>query len=130
MPRNRRSISNTTEGEVTQMAATETEQLFEALTPDAWREAGGGGAAERGLYTRVLTGFAASNQRYAQIPMNRGVFNGKKASSVATALKNAKDSKNAPDGLDTIKVSSRGENAEKGITGMVFLENVAVAVED
>ena len=106
-----------------------TEQLFETLDADQWREAGGGGAAERGLYTRVLTSFAGSQERYGQIPMNRGVFNGKKASSVATALKNAKDSKNAPDGLDTIKISSRGENAEKGIVGMVFLENTAVPVE-
>lgn len=108
---------------------TSTEQLFETLDAEEWREAGGGGSAERGLYTRVLVTFGEQNVRYAQIPMNRGVFNGKRASSVATALKNAKDSKNAPAGLDPIKISSRGENADKGIVGMVFLENTAVPAE-
>lgn len=111
------------------MAATETEQLFETISADEWRDQGGGGAAERGLYTRVLTAFAQSGQRYARISMARGTFAGKKSSSVATALKNAKDSKNAPDGLETVKISSRGQNDEKGIEGVVFLENTAVAAE-
>ena len=103
-----------------------SESLFETLTSDEWKEEGGGGAAERGLYTRVLVDFANSGQRYARISMARGPFNGKKSSSVSTALKNAKDSKNAPDNVATIKISSRGENAEKGIEGVVFLENTAV----
>jgi hypothetical protein len=107
------------------MAAVEIEQLFEAVSADEWREMGGGGSAERGLYTRVLVTFQGSGERYARLPMDRGIFAGKKASSVATALKNSKDSKNAPDNLETIKISSRGENVAKGITGMVFLENTA-----
>ena len=111
------------------MSEVTTENLFEEISADEWREEGGGGSAERGLYTKVLTAFHTGGKRYARIPMNRGVFNGKKSSSVATALKNAKDSKNAPDGLDTIKVSSRGANDDKGIVGMVFLENTAVADE-
>jgi hypothetical protein len=109
------------------MSTVDTEQLFETVSADEWVELGGGGSAERGLYTRVLVSFQTSGERYAKIPMDRGLFAGKKASSVATALKNSKDSKNAPDGLETIKISSRGENKEKGITGMVFLENTAVA---
>lgn len=108
------------------MSAVDTEQLFETVSADEWREMGGGGSAERGLYTRVLVSFHASGERYGRLPMDRGIFAGKKASSVATALKNSKDSKNAPDELAAIKISSRGENKEKGITGMVFLENTAV----
>jgi hypothetical protein len=111
------------------MSEVEVGNLFEEISADEWRTEGGGGSAERGLYTKVLVAFHTGGKRYARIPMNRGVFNGKKSSSVATALKNAKDAKSAPEGLDSIKVSSRGQNDDKGIVGMVFLENTAVADE-
>lgn len=103
-----------------------TDELFETLDADEWKEHGGGGSAERGLYTTVLASFASSGERYATISMERGRFAGKKPTSVATALKNAKDSKSAPDGVDKIKVTSRSENKEKGVKGAVFMENTAV----
>ena len=103
-----------------------SESYFEPLSADEWKEQGGVGNTERGLYGTVLTEFANSGQRYAVISMSRGKFSGKKASSVATALKTTRDGKNAPENVGTIKVKSRAENAEKGIEGAVFLENTAV----
>jgi len=99
---------------------------FQPLTADEWQEQGGVGNTERGLYGTVLSEFVGSGQRYAVISMARGKFAGKKASSVATALKTTRDGKSAPDGVEGIKVKSRAANTEKGIEGAVFLENTAV----
>lgn len=108
------------------MSDVSTEQLFEALSQDEWNESGGGGAVERGKYLNLLVAFAGSGQRYARIPTDRGPFSGKQASSISTALKNARDGKSAPDTVSTIKISSKGGDKEKGVTGTVFLENTAV----
>jgi hypothetical protein len=134
MPRRRSTTGGNTatieEGETSNMSDTvvDTSDLFETLDADEWKEQGGGGSAERGLYSLVLTSFAASGKRYATISMEKGRFAGKKASSVATALKNTRDGKNPPEGVQTLKITSKGENAEKGIKGLVFLENTAVEV--
>lgn len=109
------------------MSTTELTDLFEELDADEWKAQGGGGSTERGLYATVLTQFAQSGKQYAVISMARGRFAGKKASSVATALKNTKDAKNAPEGVEHIKITSKGENKEKGIDGAVFLENTSVS---
>jgi hypothetical protein len=101
--------------------------LFTPLTEDQWAAEGASGAAERGLYGLVLTSFAASGQRHAMITTDRGRFAGKKAQSVATALKNTQNGKNAPEGVGHIKITSRGENKEKGVKGAIFLENPNVA---
>ena len=135
MPRKRRNsegggtatlVDGNTEGEVHSMEAGTLSGLFEELSADQWKEQGGGGTAERGLYTTVLAQFVASGGKYAVISMARGKFAGKKASSVSTALKNAQGAKSAPEGSEHVKISSRGENAEKGIEGAVFLENTAI----
>ncbi len=103
-----------------------TEQLFETLSQDEWNEAGGGGSVERGKYLNLLVAFAQSGQRFARIPTDRGPFAGKQASSISTALKNARDGKSAPDNVATVKISSKGGDKEKGALGTVFLENTAV----
>jgi len=108
--------------------APASESLFETLEADEWAAQGGGGAAERGLYTTVIGQFAESGKRYATISLDRGRFAGKKPTSVATALKNAVNSKNAPKGTDKIKITSRSANKEKGVTAAVFMENTAVAL--
>ena len=113
------------------MSSTETEQLplFDTLDADEWKELGGGGSAERGLYSEVLKSFRDSGKRYARISTANGRFAGKKATSIATALKLTREGKNAPENVDSIKITSRGENPEKGVEGAVFLENTAVAAE-
>jgi len=103
------------------MAFTET------LSQDEWNESGGGGAAERGLYARVLEYVRDSGQRFHRISVESGPFAGKKPSSIATALKNARDGKNAPEGVDKIQISSQGPSEKKGTKGAVFLENEAIA---
>lgn len=97
--------------------------VFETMDRDAWVEAGAGQSAQKGEYVGILNEFAASGQRYARIltaPESGGRFAGKQASSVTTALKNARDSKNAPDEVSKIKVSSK--------EGVIYLENEAVEV--
>lgn len=118
------SVSNNNEGEsnMSELAFTEP------LTADEWTSEGGAGTAARGLYSQVLVYVRDSGQRYHRIPMDRGPFAGKKPASVATALKNAQKAKNAPTGVDedTIKITSRGANEEKGTKGVVYIENTAV----
>ena len=99
----------------------------EPLTQDEWVDEGGAGSAERGVYAQVLMYVRDSNQRYHRIPMDRGPFAGKVASSVATALKNARDGKSAPENVGHIKITSKGANEKSGSKGVVFLENTAVA---
>jgi hypothetical protein len=114
------------------MTVTEVETglgFTETLSQDEWNETGGGGALRHGIYTQVLEYVRDSNQRYHRIPMDRGPFAGKKASSVSTALKGARDGKNAPKGVDKIQISSQGANEKKGTKGVVFLENESVAPE-
>ena len=103
----------------------------ETLSKDEWSSEGGAGSASKGVYTQVLVYVRDSGVRYHRIPMDRGPFADKKPASVATALKNAQKAKNAPTGIDedTIKVSSRGANEEKGTKGVVYIENTAVEDE-
>jgi len=93
--------------------------VFEVLTQDQWNEAGAGGSAEKGEYGRILVAFADSGAQYAQISTENGRFAGKQASSITTALKNARDGKQAPEGVSDLRISSR--------KGTIFLENPAVA---
>lgn len=99
-----------------------TEMVFEPLSQEEWTEAGAGASAEKGEYLKILVGFNDSGQRYAVIRTDsehNGRFAGRKASSISTALKNARDSKNAPEAVASIKVTSK--------KGNVYLENEAVA---
>ena len=93
-------------------------ELFQVVEKDEWRSAGGGAQAEKGLYTQLLEQFIAGGGRYATISCSNGHFAGKKTQSVSTAIKQARDAKNAPEGAAGIKVNSKGEN--------VFLENTNV----
>lgn len=126
MPRSRNRRVQESSTENGEGVNDKMDQIFETLSADEWKEAGGGGSAERGLYSQILLDFVASGQRYAMIKTDAGRFAGKQASSISTALKNARDGKNAPDSVGTVKVSSRGGNKEKGEGGTVFLENTAV----
>jgi hypothetical protein len=88
--------------------------VFEPMTQDEWVEAGAGASAAKGEYATILSQFAESGSQFARIPTETGRFAGKKASSVSTALKNARDSKSAPEGVAGIKVTSKN--------GIVYLE--------
>lgn len=102
--------------------------VFETLTREEWVEQGAGSSARKGEYGTILVDFAGSGQRYARINTaadGNGRFAGKKASAVATALKQARDGKNAPAEVETIQISSKSEKGADGI-GVVFLENTSV----
>lgn len=95
--------------------------VFEPMTAEDWTESGAGAQARKGEYGQILVSFADSGQRYARINTAKdsgGRFAGKKASSVSTALKSARDSKNAPEAIAQIEISGRGDT--------VYLENKAV----
>lgn len=96
-----------------------SEMVFEVLSDEEWAEAGAGGTAEKGEYARILQAFAESGQRFARITTESGRFVGRKSSSVTTALKNARDSKTAPESTSKIKVTSKNK--------VVYLENEALA---
>jgi len=103
--------------------------LFETISKDEWVESGAGRQAEKGLYTQVLEAVVETGQRYAQINTAKdsgGRFAGKKASAVATALKNARDGKNAPESVQNIQMSSKTVKCPEGL-GMVYLENENIA---
>ena len=93
-------------------------ELFTVRPKDEWRAEGGGAQAEKGLYNQLLEAFIATGERYATISVSNGHFEGKKTQSVSTAIKQARDAKNAPEGAAAVKVNSKGDN--------VFLENTAI----
>jgi hypothetical protein len=86
---------------------------------EEWQAEGGGAQAEKGMYVKLLEQYIATGKRYATISTEDGAFAGKKTQSVATAIKQARDGKSAPEGADSVKVNSKGSK--------VFLENTAVA---
>lgn len=94
-------------------------ELFTTASRDEWRAQGGGGAAAKGMYNDLLREVLASGERYVIVSTENGAFSGKKTASVATAIKQARDGKNAPEGAENIKVNASGTN--------VFLENTAIA---
>ena len=125
-------VATITEGENGMSTTEQTvdfSDAFEVIDKETWEQEGGAGAAERGLYAGILTSFAAKGARHARLVIGQGRWAGKKASSVATALKNTKDGKNAPAGVGHLKITSKGDNAEKGIPGVVYLENPQVEDE-
>ena len=119
--RNTATLETPTNEEGNDMSGTELDNIFEVMDESEWAEAGAAASAEKGLYGRVLTAFANSGQRFARISTSTGQFAGKQASSVSTALKNARDGKNAPEGVQHVKVSSRTDKETK--VGTVYLEN-------
>ncbi len=102
--------------------------VFETLSRDEWIAQGAGQSARKGEYSEILAQMAESGQRYFRIDTaanGNGRFAGKKASAVATALKQARDAKGAPENLSTIQITSKSEKGAEGI-GVVFVENTAV----
>lgn len=103
-------------------------EVFETLSAEDWQATGAGTVAEKGEYARILKSFVDSGQRYARINTTAdsgGRFAGRKASTIATALKNARDSKSAPEGVgENIRISSK--TAKDGGPSFVYLENEAV----
>lgn len=93
--------------------------VFDTLTDDEWTESGAGNSAEKGEYKRILESFVGAGVKFARIPMDSGRFAGRKASSVTTSLKSARDGKDAPEGSGTVEIKSK-KNA-------VYLHNTAVA---
>lgn len=101
---------------------------FEVVSREEWVEQGAGNSARKGEYTSILGEMADSGQRYFRINTAKdsgGRFAGKKASAVATALKQARDAKNAPENLSNIQITSKSEKGAEGI-GLVFVENTGV----
>lgn len=126
MPRRRGSQP----GNVTpaQVEATEGESVsvFETLTAEEWAEEAAS-TAGKGQYREILTQFVDSGQRYARISTAPGQpMAGKKAQSISTSLKTARDAKTAPAAFASVKISSKGGNKEGGAPGVVYLENTAV----
>jgi hypothetical protein len=105
------------------MSTTDYADVFTPVDESEWQSLGGG-AASKGMYVKVLTAFAESGHRTATIGVNGGLFNGKKASAVATSLKAARDGKNAPDAIKGLEISSKGE--KDGSPALVFLKNPSV----
>ena len=91
--------------------------VFEVLTEEQWDESGAGTAAEKGFYAEVLQEFVAAGVKYATIPTDSGKFKGRKASALSTSLKQARDSKNAPENVGTVEIRAK-KNA-------VYLHNTA-----
>lgn len=111
------------------MSAVDYSDVFAPVSEDEWATLGGNGQAAKGMYVGILKSFLDSGLRTATISVETGRFAGKKASTVATALKTARDGKNAPSEIAGIEVTSRGPNKEGTTPGLVFLKNPAVAAE-
>lgn len=98
---------------------------FEVMTREEWVESGAGSGARQGEYSTILGQFVESGERFARIntdPQGSGRFAGKKASSISTSLKGARDGKNPPAGVgENIVITSKN--------GVVYLENTAVEAE-
>lgn len=109
------------------MSTTDYSGVFEAVNEEEWTALGGNGQAAKGMYVGILASFLASELPFATISVTKGQFAGKKASSVATALKTARDGKNAPKEIQNIEVTSKGPSKDGNTPGLVFLKNPAVA---
>lgn len=108
------------------MSSTDYSDIFQPVSEEEWSELGGNGQAAKGMYVGILKSFLDSGLRTATISVTTGRFAGKKASSVATALKTARDGKNAPTDIAGIEVTSKGPSKDGSQPGLVFLKNPAV----
>lgn len=77
------------------------------------------GARGRGDYKTVMKAFIEAGVRLAQIPLDGGLFEGKKAQTVKTGFENVKTSKEPPEGSESIKVVKKNDQ--------IYLVNQAVA---
>jgi hypothetical protein len=76
------------------------------------------GARGRGDYKVVMEAFITAGHRLVQIPLDGGLFNGKKPQTVKTGFENVKTSKEPPAGSDKVKVVKKNDQ--------VYLVNQAV----
>lgn len=77
------------------------------------------GARGRGDYKTVLGAFIESGHRLVQIPLDAGLFEGKKPQTVKTGFENAKNAKEPVEGSDQVKVIKKDDK--------IYLVNQAVA---
>jgi hypothetical protein len=77
------------------------------------------GARGRGDYKTVMVAFRDAGIRTAEVPLDRGLFEGRKAQTVKTGFDNVKTSKEPPEGSDKIRVIKKNDK--------VYLVNQAVA---
>jgi hypothetical protein len=85
------------------------------------------GARGRGDYKTVLKAFIDAGIRLAQVPLDGGLFEGKKAQTVKTGFENAKSGKEPPEGAAEIKVVKRTTGEGDNKVEAVYLVNQAVS---
>jgi len=85
------------------------------------------GARGRGEYKTVLKAFIEAGIRLAQIPLDTGLFEGKKAQTVKTGFENAKNAKEPVAGSDKVKVVKRTTGEGDNKVEAVYLVNQAVS---
>lgn len=95
-----------------------TVELFEVMGDEEWAEVGAV-TSQRGEYKSLLEQIVNAGVKFARIPTDKGPFNGRKASTLVTSLKGARDAKDAPDTFEGLKISSK--------KGAIYIHNTAVA---
>ena len=92
---------------------------FDPITDEAEINEVQAGARGRGDYKVVLQQFIEAGIRMARIPLDRGTFEQKKASTVKTGFENAKNAKNPVEGADQVQVVKKEDQ--------IYLVNKAVS---
>jgi len=77
------------------------------------------GARGKGDYKTVMEAFINAGIRLAQIPLDSGLFDGKKPQTVKTGFDNVKTSKAPPEGADQVQVVKKNDQ--------IYLLNKAVS---
>lgn len=72
----------------------------------------------RGDYKAVMSAVIESGHRLVEIPLDRGIFQGRKDTTVKSGFENVKTSKEPPEGADKVKVVKKD--------GAIYLVNQAV----
>lgn len=112
MARNRNQSTETKENNV-------MSEMFTPIDDEATLADILAGAHGRGDYKTVLTAFLNAGIRLAQIPLDSGLFQGRKPQTVKSGFENVKSSKEPPEGADQVKVVKKNDQ--------VYLVNQAVA---
>jgi hypothetical protein len=114
MARNRKSTEQNDNKESNAMST-----MFQPIEDEATLADILSGARGRGDYKQVLAAFIQAGVRLAQIPLDAGAFEGKKAQTVKTGFENAKNSKEPPEGASEVRVIKKND--------AIYLLNNAVA---
>lgn len=114
-----RSRTSSTSGTTTTNERNTMSTMFTPIEDEATLAEILAGARGRGDYKTVMEAFIDAAVRLAQIPLDGGLFEGKKAQTVKTGFENVKTSKTPPEGADKIKVVKKNDQ--------IYLVNQAVA---